>query len=150
MDDDLLDQATQKGFLVLLGEYIPLPDPRQLLADGSNVTALTKTHLDYDPTWSPSGRKIAFIPGDLGRYELFTMNADGSNARPLTHDGNAKWSPSWSPDGSKIAFTWSCSTYFDDCLPELSSQSWDIYTINVDGNNLTNITSASGSDTQAD
>jgi len=51
------------------------------------------------PRVSPDGATVVFIQdGQLGR-----MNADGSNASPLT--GLIGNSFSWSPDGSRIVFT---------------------------------------------
>ncbi len=35
------------------------------------------------PAWSPDGSQIAFITDRNGSYELWVMNADGSNQRPL-------------------------------------------------------------------
>lgn len=82
--------------------------------DGSGRTQLTSgqiDQLDYSPSWSPDGKQIAFIrnlpvPGYSGPYDVFVMNADGSNQRQLTRIGSVSLTsrPSWSPDGTKIAF----------------------------------------------
>lgn len=106
--------------------------------DGSNVKRLTN-HIYWDtyPDISPDGTKIAFrrvLKTDEGIYkwnsEVFIANRDGTNAYNLSkypdHDG---W-PAWSPDGKKIAFA-SERERFDN---------WQIYTVNVDGTNLTRIT----------
>jgi len=53
------------------------------------------------PTWSPDGRKIAFIFGAPLDYELRVINADGSGRRTLAQGADH---PVWSPDGQKIAF----------------------------------------------
>lgn len=37
--------------------------------------------------------------------EIYIMDFDGKNIRPLTRDRNLALSPSWSPDGKKILFT---------------------------------------------
>lgn len=70
-------------------------------ADGSNRVNLTN-HDDDDvlPRWSPDGTKIAFQSKRNGEWEIFVMNADGSDSRRLGVGGRAKWSP----DGSKILF----------------------------------------------
>jgi TolB protein len=61
------------------------------------------------PAWSPDGQRIAFATdrnapeeGD----EIYVMNADGSEQRPVTrnlHSTDDAW-PSWSPDGKRIVF----------------------------------------------
>jgi TolB protein len=70
--------------------------------DGSALKRLTSDP-DRGPTWSPDGKRIAFVryryASRLG-FELFVMNADGSNQHKLT----AGFDPDWSPDGKSIAF----------------------------------------------
>ncbi len=49
--------------------------------------------------------KIVFSAKDAGgTYQIFTMNADGSNVRQLTDGEFFSISPAWSPDGQRIAF----------------------------------------------
>jgi TolB protein len=39
------------------------------------------------------------------RLELMVMNADGTNARPITKNGAANFGPFWHPDGRRIIFS---------------------------------------------
>ncbi len=41
----------------------------------------------------------------MNRKEIYIMDFDGQNARPITRDGNFALSPSWNSDGRKILFT---------------------------------------------
>jgi Tol biopolymer transport system component len=71
-------------------------EPRRLTIDPAN---------GMYPSWSPDGRRIAFMTWRNGRSELFTMNADGTDQkRLLAMDAGDAVDPRWSPDGSTIAF----------------------------------------------
>lgn len=52
-----------------------------------------------------AGTRIAFIAPKGSEKELWVMDADGWNPRPLTADRSIAQSPSWSPEGSLIVFT---------------------------------------------
>lgn len=57
------------------------------------------------PYWSPDGKKIAFQTHRDGNWEIYTMNADGSNQQNITNTPNQhETKPSWSNDGEKITF----------------------------------------------
>ena len=78
-------------------------------ADGSRKRNLTRDRANDDlPTWSPDGRRIAFLHGrGRGRGQLYVVNADGSGLRNLGRiAGPALFysHPVWSPDGRTIYF----------------------------------------------
>lgn len=72
--------------------------------------------------------RIAFASNRDGDYEIYVMDADGSNVQQLTHNDTDDMWPTWSPDGSQIAFT------------ALSPGFSDIYVMNADGSNPVNLT----------
>jgi TolB protein len=87
-------------------------------ADGSGLQRLTSDPaLEFDPTWSPDGKAIAYRhqSGDDATTDVFVMDADGSNPRNLSGaDATGDWGPDWSADGKWIAWnTASAGHIFD-------------------------------------
>lgn len=66
------------------------------------------------------------------RLEIFTMNADGSDQKQITHNGKANFAPFFFPDGKRIIF---CSNMNDP-----KGRNFDLYMINTDGTGLEQIT----------
>ena len=54
------------------------------------------------PAISPDGRQIAFSVRQSGKTLLNVMQADGTNARPLSDSLDLQGSPAWAPDGQSI------------------------------------------------
>lgn len=74
--------------------------------DGSGLAQLTNTGSVDWPRWSQDGQKLIYSLNQSGCYELWTMDADGSNkfqvyagTSPCLAYGNHEWAP----DGTKIA-----------------------------------------------
>lgn len=59
---------------------------------------------DGEPRLRRGGSQVLFVSNRDGNYELYKMDADGSNLARLTFDPASDRSPAWSPDGSRIAF----------------------------------------------
>ena len=76
-------------------------------ADGKHETRLTNNAADdARPVWSPQGDNIAFISDRRDGYEIYLMNADGSNQRPLrAADPVRAFDAEWSPDGTRLAYS---------------------------------------------
>jgi WD40-like Beta Propeller Repeat len=70
-------------------------------ADGSGRTALTRNPaVDVEPGWSPDGKKITFSSDrDGGDYDIYTMDADGSDVAQVTKNSGVNDSlPDWLPE----------------------------------------------------
>jgi TolB protein len=52
---------------------------------------------DAAPAWSPDGRKIAFQTRRDGNFEVYVMNADGSNPVRITEQSDFDGFPDWYP-----------------------------------------------------
>ncbi len=74
--------------------------------DGGNLRQLTPMDAEYDfsPAWSPDSQRLVYIAYRASHADVYIMDADGSDARPLTNTQLAESFPSWSPDGDLIAF----------------------------------------------
>lgn len=78
-------------------------------SDGTNKHRLTKVTaggFDFDPTFFPNGKTIAFVSSSrTGAARMFTIRLDGSHLQPLTaKTKEGLSSPDVSPDGSRIVF----------------------------------------------
>jgi len=102
--------------------------------DGSDVIRLTETGDDWEPAWSPDGKRIAFHSNRDGNEEIYVMNADGSGQTRLTKNEVGDTSPAWSPDGKRIAFV----SERDGNL--------EIYVMNADGSGQTRLTNNDADD----
>jgi TolB protein len=114
-------------------------------ADGSGQRRLTGNGgRNFAPPWSHDGQRIAFERrtgrekyrrcsgcGTAVHFEVWVMNAGGSDARLLARDAEQ---PSWSPDGRKIAFTGR----------QIGEEQSDIYVMNADGTGQRNLTRTPG------
>lgn len=64
------------------------------------------------PSWSPDGRRIAFIGGNGVResgvvandVDLYVSRRDGRRVRRITRDALREAAPAWSPDGKTLVF----------------------------------------------
>ena len=98
---------------------------------GNAIKLSTTGGPDYDPIISPDGSKIVFYSyADLD-YEIYIMDADGSNNTNITNIVGTDAYPTFSPDGSKILFE------------SIRDGNTEVYIMNIDGSNQTNLTNTS-------
>ncbi|MGB7070567.1 MAG: hypothetical protein WBD22_13820 [Pyrinomonadaceae bacterium] len=122
---------------------------------GKNVKRLT-TELGYDggAFFSPDGQQIVYrsyhpkTDAEIARYkdrlanhlieptvfEVWVMNANGTNKRQVTKLGAASFAPFFTPDGKRIIF---CTNYF---ATDPRKRNFDLALINVDGTGLDRVT----------
>ncbi len=136
------------------------PEPTEIVAP-TNTTAPqptdTPTAEPPTPTAAPTPTvagtqvggatgRIAFISNRDGKFfQIYTMNADGSDIQQLTTDDTDKWSLdwqlgrlgklngaqlAWSPDGTKLLYI---------ARPKADAD-LDVWVINADGSNAQNLT----------
>ncbi len=123
--------------------------------NGKNVKRLT-TELGYDggAFFSPDGKQIVYrayhpkTEAEIARYkqklgenliepnnfEIWIMNADGTNKRKVTNLGAASFAPFFTPDGKGIIFS---TNYFAE---DARKRNFDLALINVDGTGLERVT----------
>ena len=112
-------------------------------ADGQNPRNLTNHHAsDYSPDWSPDGLQIAFTSyrdrawefEAWDNWDIYVMEADGTNLINLTNHPARDSTPDWSPDGKQIAFS------------SNRNGNREVYVMEADGTNLINLTNHPAAD----
>src|SRR5262249_32796140 len=69
-------------------------------------TQITGERTDFDPTWSPDSKTLAFFSsaGDKEQRQLWTVGTDGYNSKKITNLNGYAARPRWSHDGKRVAF----------------------------------------------
>lgn len=66
---------------------------------------LTDRFASIQPALSPDRTRVAFSSNREGSYDLYLMDADGSDLRRLTTDPGTEGEPAWTPDGNRLIYT---------------------------------------------
>ena len=122
-----LEQITEKSFLNRMKKGV-----RNFCITALIGVTILSGYYGCKP--SPEQTKIAFESNRDGNWEIYVMNADGSEQTNLTNNPAMDTFPSWSPGGKKIAFQ------------SFRDGNWDIYVMNADGSEQTNLTNNPASD----
>ena len=100
-------------------------------AAAQNETPPPPTTTPSPTTPAPSGSsRLLYMRKELddAPWQLYLMNADGTNPHPITGSGLDEASPAWSLDGRSVAF-----------VSERDGNK-EIYIMHIDGSGLTNLT----------
>jgi len=105
-------KLTTRVLIVLAIFFAALPPVSRAQDNPHKLTAMDEFQLQQatDPQISPDGTKIVYVrrfadPMTDRRYaNLWIINADGGEHRPLTTGNRSDTSPRWSPDGTRIAY----------------------------------------------
>ncbi len=115
--------------------------------DGTNQKQLTTTFSsrvwpgwapdgNYDPQWTPDGKKIVYVSCEDDDPEIFSMNSDGSDKIKLTNTDQRDEDPEITTDGRFILFS-------SKRNPDMNAE---IFIMNLDGNNQHPLTRSKGND----
>ena len=93
---------------------------------------------DYDPRLNPSGTVICFDrmiddQSTSGNYNFYTININGTSETPIINTGWQQFMAEWSHAGDQLLFM---------VAAKGGGGIYDMYTMNPDGSNLSNITPA--------
>lgn len=106
-------------------------------ADGYNPQALvTSKEPLLSPSWSPDGKKLAYVSFEQGNSSIFIQNLSTGKRTMMTNFKGINGAPKFSPDGKKLAITLS------------KSGNPEIYTIDVFSKKLQQITNHWAIDTE--
>lgn len=116
----------------LLGDLYTLP------ITGGEATRLTEgMAMDGQPRYSPDGRQIVFTSDRNGGEQVWVMDTDGRNARPITRGENGHYvSPDWTPDGRYIVASRNVSQTAN------FADAYDLYLYHVQGGSGIRLTGA--------
>jgi Tol biopolymer transport system component len=130
------DSRVSSGVVRAFTTVVP-KQPRDIYViggDGSGLTRLTDGQgYEKHASWSPDGKRIAFVSDRDGNDEVYVMtvsggaDAGGGDLIRLTNSPDDNTYPAWSPDGRCLAFV----SYLDGNL--------GLWVVTVDGRGLSRL-----------
>lgn len=105
-------------------------------AERSLAPSLNGPQFSHSPGSGLKG-KIVFHSSRDGDFEVFVMNADGSEQTQLTHNDSHEFDPAWSPNGKRIVFNSVASDFSGDL---------EIFVMNADGTGIVQLTNNEAQD----
>ena len=105
--------------------------------DGYNPrTIATADDVIMSPSWSPDGRRLAYVAFRNGRTEIYVHELASGQAKRVSSRPGINGAPAWSPDGRSLALTLSYGG------------SPDIYIHDLQGDQQRRLTDSRGIDTE--
>ena len=98
--EEVVDPSARQGDSMIFVVDANGGAPRKVIDAADPATADA-----VQPSWSPSGERIAFWSNIGGQRDIYTVAASGGKPVPVTNDPAIDWSPVWSPDGRFIYFS---------------------------------------------
>jgi dipeptidyl aminopeptidase/acylaminoacyl peptidase len=93
---------------------------------------------DTEAAWSPDGTRICFQSDRNGTLDLFVLDVDTREVRPLTSGPAQDCFPAWSPDGTQIAFA---RGLFTGTAVEARPEGYHIFVVDAAGGEPRRLTS---------
>src|SRR4249919_1768516 len=107
-------------------------------SDGFNAQSVVSSPQPLlSPSWSPDGRKLAYVSFDRGNSSIYIQNLTSTGRELIASFRGINGAPAFSPDGSKLAMTLS------------KSGNPEIYVMDLGSKQLRQITNHFGIDTEA-
>jgi WD40 repeat protein len=84
------------------------------------------------PKWSPDGSKLVVLIYRHKKQDIWTVNSDGTDLRPVTYDNYDNRDPGWMPDGEHVVFSSDRTGIFN------------LYKVNLANHEMTQLTNVLG------
>ncbi|MFB6290167.1 MAG: TolB family protein [Candidatus Bipolaricaulia bacterium] len=97
---------------------------------GEKTRITNNKHDDWGPDWGPEGKRLTFVSKRDDNTDIYVINADGGNEIRLTKNKSQDVNPRWI-NSSEVIFN------------SDRTGSWEIFTVKLPGNELTQLTSSS-------
>lgn len=105
--------------------------------DGHDPHTLVRQHAPLlSPTWSPDGKKIAYVSLADNRSAIYVQDVETGAVVKVASKPGLNSAPAWSPNGHKLALSLSMSGHPN------------IYILNLSNGDLTQVTNSSAIDTE--
>ena len=109
----------------------PTPEPAKFKPAAMEEKPPADAVFYREVSWSPDGSRLVFSAMQNGRWNIYSMKADGSELKQLTNDPDLDYfGSSWSPDGKRLVFSASHG----------EKGKGDIFVMNADGTSVRQLT----------